>query len=186
MSKLPPLETVIEKLQLIPHQVEGGYFRQTYKAQEKTLNAFLPERFDGDRAFSTCIYYVIPPGRISSLHLMFADEGWHFYLGSAINLVEITPEGELIETKLGTDIAGGEVPQHVVMNGNWLGAYNLDDSQYSLVGCTVAPGMELADYRHGDPKELYEKFPQHKDIIGKLTWKADIKPPTYVPPPIGK
>lgn len=182
MADLPPLKTVIEKLGLIPHHVEGGYFLQTYKAREKTLDAFLPERFKGDRAFSTCIYYVIPPGRISSLHLMYADEGWHFYLGSPINLVEITPEGELIETTMGADIAGGQVPQHVVMNGNWLGAYNLDDSQYSLVGCTVAPGMELADYEHGNPKDLLAQYPQHKKIIEKLTWADDIKPPTYVPP----
>ncbi|MEO0576575.1 MAG: cupin domain-containing protein, partial [Pseudomonadota bacterium] len=122
MSQLPPLETVIEKLKLIPHHVEGGYFRQTYKAKEKTLNACLPERFDGDRAFGTSIYYLLPPQRISSLHLMFADETWHFYTGSAINIVEITPDGEAIETRLGQDIVNGEVPQHTVMNGNWLGA----------------------------------------------------------------
>ena len=66
MIDLPPLKTVIEKLGLIPHHVEGGYFLQTYKAKEKTLRAFLPDRFDGDRAFATSIYYVIPPHRISS------------------------------------------------------------------------------------------------------------------------
>ncbi|MEL6368179.1 MAG: cupin domain-containing protein [Pseudomonadota bacterium] len=181
MSDLPPLKTVIEKLGLIAHHVEGGYFLQTYKAKEKTLKAFLPDRFDGDRAFATSIYYVIPPHRISSLHLMFADEGWHFYLGSPINLVEITPEGETIETILGQDITNGQVPQHTVMHGNWLGAYNLNPDQYSLVGCTVSPGMELDDYRHGDPKELLEQFPHLTDLIHKLTWPDDIKPPPYDP-----
>lgn len=183
MSKLPPMETVIKNLGLIPHQVEGGYFRQTYKAKEKTLRAFLPERFDGDRAFGTSIYYLLPPKRISSLHLMFADETWHFYLGSPINLVEITPEGEAIETTLGTDIAAGQVPQHTVMHGNWLGAYNLEKDNYSLVGCTVAPGMELDDYRHGNPGDLLKQFPHLKAIIEKVTWPDDVKPPTWTPSP---
>ena len=179
MSTLPSLKEVVEKLGLIPHPEEGGYFLQTYKATEKTLHAFLPDRFNGDRSFSTCIYYVLPPGRISALHLMLADEGWHFYFGSALNLVEITPEGEVIETKLGHDIVNGQVPQHYVKHGNWLGAYNLNPDEYSVVGCTVAPGMELADYSHSNPKELLLKFPHLEELIQKLTWPDDIKPPPY-------
>lgn len=182
MTDIPPLRTVIDKLNLMPHPVEGGYFLQTYKANEGTLKAALPDRFSGDRSFATSIYYVIPPDRISSLHVMLADETWHFYIGSAINLVEISPDGVATEITLGPDVAKGQVPQHTVMAGNWLGAYNLEAELYSLVGCTVAPGMELDDYEHGKPKELLKLFPHLKELILKLTWKDDKKPPPYVLP----
>jgi predicted cupin superfamily sugar epimerase len=180
MSDLPPLKTVVEKLQLIPHPVEGGYFREVYRAAEGTLHAALPMRFDGDRSFATSIYYVIPPGQISSLHLMLADETWHFYIGSPINLVEIAADGTVTETVLGSDIAAGQVPQHTVMHDRWLGAWNLNDDEYSLVGCTVAPGMELDDYQHGERKDLLKLFPQHRDLIMKLTWDSDKPPPPTV------
>jgi predicted cupin superfamily sugar epimerase len=182
MADLPSLKTVVDKLGLIPHPVEGGYFREVYRSAEGTLHASLPMRFNGDRDFATSIYYVIPPGQISSLHLMFADETWHFYLGSPIKLVEISPTGEVTETIMGPDIAAGQVPQHTVMHGNWLGAWNLEESLYSLVGCTVAPGMELHDYQHGERDDLLKLFPQHKDLIMRLTWAGDKPPPPpYVP-----
>jgi predicted cupin superfamily sugar epimerase len=179
MSELPPLDTIVEKLQLIPHKVEGGFYRETYRASEYTLRAALPQRFDGDRAFATSIYYVIPPGQISSLHLMLAAETWHFYLGSPIKLVEIAADGSLTETLMGADILAGEVPQHTVKHDRWLGAWNVNEDEYSLVGCTVAPGMELDDYVHGERDDLLKMFPQHRDLVMKLTWAGD-KPP---PPP---
>ena len=182
MADLRELKIVIEKLKLIPHPIEGGYYLETYRAKEGTLKNALPDRFTGDRSFCTSIYYVISPNRISSLHLMLADETWHFYLGSPINLVEITPQGELIETIMGPDVAAGQVPQYTVMNHNWLGAYNLEKDQFSLVGCTVAPGMELDDYVHGKREDLLKLFPDHKDIIMKLTWDTDKPPPPIIPP----
>lgn len=181
MNSLATLKKVIEKLNLEPHPIEGGYFRQTYRAKEGILKAALPDRFDGDRAFCSQIYYIISPGRISSLHKMLADESWHFYSGSPIKLFEITPDGQVLETLLGSDVVADQIPQHTVMAGNWLGAYNIDADNFSLVGCTVAPAMALDDYQHGKRKDLLKEFPQHKDLIMKLTWDTDKPPPPLVP-----
>ncbi|MEH6592758.1 MAG: cupin domain-containing protein [Halioglobus sp.] len=177
MNSLATLKLVIEKLNLEAHPIEGGYFTESYRAKEGTLKAALPDRFDGDRSFCSQIYYVISPGRISALHKMLADETWHFYRGSPIKLFEITPEGEVLETLMGSDVLAGQLPQYTVMAENWLGAYNIDADEFSLVGCTVAPAMALDDYEHGKPEELLKQFPQHEELIRKLTWKDDKKPP---------
>ena len=176
MSQFPPISEVAKKLGLIAHEVEGGYFLETYCSQESIPGDALPERFVGNRRFCSQIYYVIVGEQISSFHIMDADETWHYYLGSPVCIVEITPEGKLIETILGPDIMNGQVPQYTVMAGNILGGYNIDTSDYSLVGCTVSPAMILDDYEHCKPEDLLAKFPQHKAIIEKLTWKADQMP----------
>ena len=181
MPDYSKLKEVIKTLGLKHHPIEGGYFRETFRSNEKTLRGALPQRFDGDRSFMTQIYYVISPNRISSLHKMLADETWHFYLGSPINLVEITPDGKVIETKMGTDLSAGQVPQYTVANGNWLGAWNLEPDQFSLVGCSVAPGMELDDYEHGLRADLLKMFPHLEDLIMKLTWDTDKPPPPVIP-----
>jgi predicted cupin superfamily sugar epimerase len=174
------MAAVIDRLGLVPHTVEGGYFKVTYVAQEGTLHAFLPQRFDGDRPFCSEIYYILPPGRISSFHRMLADMTYHFYSGGPIEVVEIAPDGEVTKTVMGSDVLAGQVPQHTIRAGNWLGSSGLDDSTYALIGCTVAPAMALEDYEHGLREDLLKEFPQHEDLIMKLTWETAGPPPPYL------
>jgi len=174
------LAAIIEKLQLIPHRVEGGYFRETYVAAEGTLHAFLPQRFDGDRPFCSAIYYILPPGRISSFHRMLADMTYHFYAGGPIQVVEITPTGDVIETVMGSAVLAGQFPQHTIPAGNWLGSSGLAKDTWALIGCTVAPAMALQDYEHGKRAALLEEFPQHRELIEQLTWDTDVPPPPYL------
>lgn len=47
----------IKKLGLQRHP-EGGYFKETYRSGEVILRHALPARFNSDRAFSTCIYFL--------------------------------------------------------------------------------------------------------------------------------
>lgn len=173
------LAGIIEKLDLKFHSVEGGYFRQTYVASEGTLHAFLPQRFNGDRPFCSQIYYLLMPGRISAMHRMLADMTYHLYGGGPLEVVEITPDGEVLTTVMGSNVLAGEVPQHTIMAGNWLGSSCPDKEAYALIGCSVAPAMSLDDYDHGMRDDLLEKFPQHQDIIRKLTWDTKGPPPPY-------
>ena len=47
---------------------------------------------------------------------------------------------------------------------------NVDDPEsYALVGCTVAPGFDFADFEMPSRKQLLEQYPQHRDIIEKLS-----------------
>jgi predicted cupin superfamily sugar epimerase len=162
-------DLLIEALQLRPHP-EGGFYRESYRAPESIAAGALPERFGGDRAFSTAIYFLLRGDQVSALHRLRCDELWHFYLGTALELVQITAEGRLAVTRLGPEIAAGEVPQAVVPAGHWFGARlaapRLD--AYALAGCTVAPGFDFADLEMARRDELIAAHPQHEAIIRAL------------------
>ncbi|MGD1903222.1 MAG: cupin domain-containing protein [Geitlerinemataceae cyanobacterium] len=159
----------IAQLQLEPHP-EGGYFRETYRASETIAREALPERFRGDRAHSTAIYFFLPQGQTSSLHRIAADEVWHFYAGAPLTIVEVSPEFGARETVLGIDLAAGQRPQYVVSAGTWFGA--IADRGDTLVGCTVAPGFDFADFELGDRATLRALVAAHSEAqvtVDRLT-----------------
>lgn len=153
-------DLLIEKYQMQKHP-EGGYFSESFRSQI-SVNCE-----QGKRQFSTAIYFLITSTEISHFHRLKSDEGWHFYLGSPLKVIEITPAGELIETILGTDFQAGQKQQYYVKAGHWFASTSLGD--YSFVGCTVAPGFEYEDFEMGIQTDLKEKFPQHSDIIEKYS-----------------
>ena len=156
---------VIERLGLRPHP-EGGFFAETFRSAAQIT---LP---DGRiRAASTAIYFLLPSGTYSALHRVSSDEIWHFYEGEPIELTTITPEGALARITLGSDLAAGQRPQHVVPAGVWQGARPLDlaGTGYTLVGCTVAPGFDFADFEMPGREYLEQLFPQHIGVIRELT-----------------
>lgn len=159
---LSPIERLVHMLDLALHP-EGGYFRETYRSQHTGP--------DG-RAASTLIYFLLAPGQVSKLHRIDADEGWHLYLGGPLEIHELDaarPNEPPIVTRLGTDLARGERPQHVVPAGRWFGAALAAGAPYALVGCTVAPGFEFASFDLGDREALTRAFPGAVEAIGRLT-----------------
>lgn len=162
------IEALIASLDLRPHP-EGGFYRETYRASELIPNAGLPARFHGDRAQSTAIYYLLRAGDRSKLHRIRSDEVWHFYDGDPLVIIAIGPNGHLTETALGRDFAAGQVPQHVVPAGHWFGSTPANGGSYALVGCTVAPGFDFADFELAQRDGLLEEFPQHRSWITRLT-----------------
>ncbi len=167
----------IETLKLLPHP-EGGYFRETYRAQGRGS--------DG-HCHSTAIYFLLESGQISALHRIKSDEVWHFYAGTTLHVHVIDPDGNHSVLDIGPDN-----PQGVVPAGCWFGARveapdspalrsppdggqapvrlrRIGEGGYSLVGCTVAPGFEFADFELGARERLVSQFPQHRDIIAALT-----------------
>ncbi len=158
----------IEKLGLIKHP-EGGYFREVYRSSESVPESGLPNRYDGPRAFSTCIFFLLPGTEISCFHRLRSDELWHFYEGGDLGLFIIGPEGEIREVRLGPDIDAGHVRLAVVPAGCWFGATVRDRESYALLGCTVAPGFDWTDFELGERRVLMDLYPQHQAIIRKLT-----------------
>ncbi|WP_395017272.1 cupin domain-containing protein [Dongia sp.] len=163
------VSAIVEQLQLQPHP-EGGWFRETYRAAESVVAAALPRRFNGERSISTAIYFLLEAGQCSHLHRIKADEVWHFYAGDPLDVVEIDPAGSLRTTRLG----GGLLYQHVVPAGSWFGAAPAADSRFSptgfsLVGCTVAPGFDFADFELAGRDALLAEYPRHQDWIRRLT-----------------
>jgi uncharacterized protein len=158
----------IDALELRRHP-EGGWYRETYRSAEVISRAALPERFSGDRAFSTAIYFLLEGEDFSALHRIQQEEIFHFYDGAALVLYVIDPQGNHSTVKLGRDLQNGERPQFVVKAGSLFGATVSDPRSYSLVGCTVAPGFDFADFVMPPRDELCRQFPQHRQIIEKLT-----------------
>jgi predicted cupin superfamily sugar epimerase len=124
---------IIGLLGLEPHP-EGGWYRQTFADQPT----------NGGRAHSTAIYYLLEGGPAGRWHRVDSAEVWHWYAGAALALT-ISGDGKATHVALlGPDLAAGQRPQIVVQPGYWQSARALGD--WTLVGCTVAPGFEFAHF----------------------------------------
>jgi len=125
LQGLAEADRLIARLGLSPHP-EGGHYRETFR--------------DGPgRGHSSAILFLLKRGEISRWHRIDAVEIWHFYRGAALEL-----KIEKTRHILGADLEKDENPQIVVPPNAWQTARSLGD--YTLVGCTVAPGFEFAGF----------------------------------------
>lgn len=150
-------------LKLEPHPREGGWYRRTYTA-ERTVEL---ER--GVRALGTAIYYLLEAGTFSEMHQLPSDEMFHFYLGDPVEMLQLYPDGGSAHFALGPDLAAGQHVQLLVPAGVWQGARLADGGKVALLGCTVTPGFDFADYRGGTYAELSAKWPAEKERFRLLT-----------------
>lgn len=157
----------IEHLQLIPHP-EGGYYKEVYRASESIPHSALPERFSGSRSFATSIYYLLEQGDFSAFHRIHSDETWHFYAGGSLEVVMLHSGSHEIIT-LGSQIADGECLQYTVPAGVWFASRPKALAPYALVGCSVSPGFDFADFELADRAELLSAYPDSHAIISALT-----------------
>lgn len=161
----------INTLNLTPHP-EGGYYKEAYRASESIPQNALPARFSGSRSFSTSIYFLLTADTFSAFHRIQQDELWHFYDGSPLTIHRITPNGDYHSHVLGRSPANNETLQIVVPAGDWFAASVADQSSpenFSLVGCTVAPGFDFEDFEMPNCQTLITLFPEHSTIIQQLT-----------------
>lgn len=158
----------IEALKLQPHP-EGGWYRETYRAAELIPPAGLPARFAGARPFATAIYFLLTSDSFSALHRLQADEQWHFYAGSPLSVHVLEPGGDHRLLRLGPDLQRRESFQALVPAGCWFGARVEERGGFALVGCTVAPGFDFADFELGRREDLVRQYPMHRKLIEALT-----------------
>jgi len=158
----------LERLQLNRH-IEGGAFREVYRSDLILSRQSLPLFFQGDRNASTHIYFLLAAGQFSAFHRIAADELWHFYYGDPLLVYEIGHNGRLVIHRLGNDPEKGESFQAVVKAGSWFGSAPAEGSEYALVGCTVAPGFDFADFELAERAALSAQYPEHAEVIKRLT-----------------
>ena len=159
----------IDHLDLQKHP-EGGFFKEVYRSDEIVPGAHLPERYQSDRCFSTAIYFLITAGDHSKFHKIKSDELWHFYEGDPLDLYLLNDtSGEVNRFRMGRDPENGQQMQLAIPKNRWFGAKLAVSRGYSLVGCTVAPGFDFADFEMAGRQELITTFPQHQKIINMLT-----------------
>jgi predicted cupin superfamily sugar epimerase len=134
MIEAPTAADIIARLELKPHP-EGGHYRETFRDSRRDA--------DG-RSVSTAIYFLLARGERSRWHRIDAVEVWHYYAGSALTL-QIADDADTRTVRLGPDLAAGEVPQAIVAAQAWQAAESTGD--WTLVGCTVAPGFDFATFK---------------------------------------
>ncbi len=156
-------EEIKEWLDLRPHPIEGGSFRRTYTSQGAVDLA------RGQRALGTAIYYLLEPGTFSEMHVLDSDEIFHFYLGDPVEMLQLHPSGHSVVLTLGHDLQAGQHVQLVVPAGVWQGTRLIGSGQVALMGCTVTPGFDFADYRNASADELIARWPQETARIRVLT-----------------
>lgn len=131
-------QDIIAALRLERHP-EGGWYIQTFRDPEET----------GGRANSTAIFYLLEGGERSHWHTVDAVEIWHYHAGAPLEL-GLSSDGKTVRTlTLGPDVLSGQTPQGIVRKGEWQSAKSLGD--WTLVGCTVAPGFEFAGFTMAEP-----------------------------------
>jgi uncharacterized protein len=158
---------LIEEYSLQPHP-EGGWYKETYRAKETISAVSLPERFGGNRSFSTAIYFLLEQGNFSAFHKIKSDECWHFYAGDTLHVYVLHDDGTMEIIKLGSNILHGEVFQYVVPANCWFASRPAPGSAFCFVGCTVAPGFDFVDFEMAKADELIALYPQYAAILTEL------------------
>lgn len=156
-------EEIKTLLKLQPHPIEGGWYRRTYTSGSAV------HLHPGTRAQSTAIYYLLEEETYSEMHVLASDEIFHFYLGDPVEMLLLYPSGSSAVFTLGPDLRAGQKPQILVPAGVWQGERLVPGGKLALLGCTVTPGFDYADYQSGNYAKLAEKWPAEAERIRKLT-----------------
>jgi predicted cupin superfamily sugar epimerase len=161
------IQSIIERLGLVPLEPEGGYFRQTFKSNRETPIQWSSTEKPGPRALMTAIYYLITPENFSAFHRVKGTEIFHFYAGDSVALTLIHLDGHHEAINLGSQVNQGELAQAIVAPGTWQ-ALRIQEGGihgYSLLGATVSPGFEYCDFEMAGEAELIREFPRHAQLI---------------------
>ena len=176
-------EFLIKKLNLQAHPYEGGNFKETYRSSvfvsydklsghnNDIYSTYSKKHSERKvRPASTLIYYLLNKNQFSPIHRVRTDEVWHFYLGSPLIMYILNDEQYPTIVKLGHNIEeDGCYLHYVIKENSWFCAEVEDKKSFSLVGCTVSPGFDFADFELGMKSELLTAFPQHRSIIEKFS-----------------
>ena len=163
-------EDVKTLLQLEPLAMEGGFFRETYRSRYELSPPRLPAGFQGPRSLATAIYYLITPESFSPLHRLPGAEIFHFYCGDPAIMLQLLPDGTSRTITLGADLVNGHQPQVIVEGGVWQGCRLAPEGRWALLGTTMSPGFDFADYEPGERETLMARYPGAAAGIREYTY----------------
>jgi len=103
------------------------------------------------------------------MHRLKGDEVYHFYLGDPAEMLILKPDGTGETLLMGQDIVSGMRVQHAVPGGVWQGSHLAPGGKLALLGTTMAPGFDPADFESGGRGELIARYPAYAELIGVLT-----------------
>ncbi|MFJ1794741.1 cupin domain-containing protein [Kitasatospora griseola] len=159
-SQKPTAAALAELFRLSPMPLEGGLFRRTWSGAPQ----------DDGRAAGSAIMVLLSAedDTFSAMHRLPGDEVWHHYLGAPVELVLLHPDGGAEVVVLGPDVLNGQQVQLIIPGGTWMGGSVAPGGDWSLFGCTMAPGFVAADYEGGEADDLCARYPRLADRIRAL------------------
>lgn len=143
-------ETIIQKLDLAPHP-EGGFYKRTFVSETNSFSSIL---------------FLLVNGNFSAFHQIKSDEQWNWYYGDEIIIHEIDTDGKYHKTILSDKRVNF---QYVVKGGSWFASECIGKHGFALCGCTVIPAFRFEDFILGERDKLIEQFPQHTELIKRMT-----------------
>lgn len=161
-------EDLVDLLNLTPHP-EGGHFRETYRSGLEIPPAVLPFAYSGPRSAGTAIYYLLKDGAFSAMHRVHGEEMFHFYMGDPVEMLQLYEGGKGEAIVMGTDIPAGMSPQVLVPAGVWQGTRLVPGGSFALLGTTMSPGFDFADFELARRPDLLKSHPGFEDRILGLT-----------------
>ena len=160
MTNNQEVQTIVSALSMQPHP-EGGYYSEVYRS---------PIEIPGkERQLMTSIYFLLTSDNVSNFHRIKSDELWFHHAGSPITVHILNQDKRHIKINVGSDVLNGEQPQALVKGGEIFGSSVDIENSYALVSCVVAPGFDFQDFELFNRAELIEQFPNHEEIITRLT-----------------
>ena len=170
-------EDIIQRLQLQPLPVEGGFYRETYRGAETLAGLVSRDPSAGERLSATAIYYLLHGRHVSALHRLVRDEVYHFYLGEPVEVLLLYPDGTDAVHLLGHDLEAGQLLQLLVPGGVWQGLCLSPASAapggFALMGTTMAPGFDPSEFALGNREQLLTRYPRRAAEILALTPQVD-------------
>ena len=145
------VQTLVNRLGLEPH-AEGGYYREIYRSATMVK----PGDDRPIRSAATTIYFLLAAGQHSAWHRVRSDEIWHFYQGDPLQLFVGAPAMDRVETITLDQLR----PVYVVPADWWQAARPM--GEFTLTGCTVAPGFEFTDFA------MLRDEPSARDAIERI------------------
>lgn len=160
------------KMERIPH--EGAWFALRWVSAARGTGGASEAR-----PASSAIVALVTREHFSAMHRLRTDEMWHFYGGSAAELLLLYANGRAEVIRFGGDVFAGEQPQVAVPAGTWMGARPIaeDAEAYSFFGCSLAPGFDYGDYEAGFREELQAGWPAEAALIAALTRADPVRRP---------
>jgi len=166
----PSVKALIEHYNLQPLPIEGTLFVSTYRS---------PQEYETGKPVGTAIIamYCDNPSSVSMFHKLKYDEVWHFYGGDPLRLVLLYPDGSSRDVIMGSDALKGQLVQFVIPAGVWQAGHMLEGGQYSLFGCTVAPGFTGDIFEGGTRERLLAIYPDRAEDIKRFSVSGETKMP---------
>jgi uncharacterized protein len=164
-------DDIVARLGLEPHPT-CGYVAETYRSPTRIAAGGLEPPFADGRPIGSALFFLVTPARPVRLHRIRNDQLYHRYLGDALEVLALHPDGSHAVEVVGDDLAAGERLQLFLPGGTFHTARLRPGGRWFLGASTEWPGVEPADVEPGDADALARQFPAAAGLLREFVTVA--------------